>query len=149
MNKKEFSCKVCKRRTIYGNSFHRMCTVCNQQRLIDVNSQKKQFTDTGVKNRWNIPASGRRTGRTYEHKTTGEAEMFMQIWETRSHVCTNCWESLGDEPRTFYFAHIKPKSTHPQLRLKPENIRLLCFECHRLYDAGTREQFNKRTYQNK
>lgn len=65
-------------------------------------------------------------------KVTGEREMFLEIWEEREHFCTNpdCRKFLGHEPKTYFFSHIKPKSTHPELRLEKSNIRLLCFDCH-------------------
>lgn len=81
----------------------------------------------------------------FKRKKTGEAELFRQIWEERGHCCTNCKAFLGSQPRTFFFAHIKPKGNYPELRLDPTNIRLLCLECHRAYDQGTKEQFNKRS----
>ena len=73
-------------------------------------------------------------------KVTGEREMFLEIWNEREHYCSNgekCKNSkngigmyLGSEPKTFYFSHIKPKSTHPELRLVKSNVDLLCYDCH-------------------
>ena len=77
-------------------------------------------------------------------KPTGERDLFMAIWAIRPHICTNCTQDLGQEPKAFFFAHIKGKGANPELRLQPSNIRLLCFECHRIYDQGTKEQFNNR-----
>lgn len=85
-----------------------------------------------------------KTGYRYVKKATGEAEVFKLIWETREHICTNCKDYLGEEARAHYFAHIIPKSREPRLRLEPTNIRLLCMECHRLFDHGTKDKFNAR-----
>ena len=75
---------------------------------------------------------------------TGERELFLKIWQQREHVCTNCGIHLGDEPLAQFFSHIIPKSRGKQYRLDPENISLLCFPCHQLYDHGTRAQFEAR-----
>lgn len=80
----------------------------------------------------------------YKRKPTGEKELFLSIWNTRKHFCTNCGVSLGKEPKVGYFSHIKGKGAYPELRLEESNISLLCLICHQAYDQGTREQFNKR-----
>lgn len=73
-------------------------------------------------------------------KATGEKELFLEIWEERPHYCTNinCKEYLGEEPLTHYFSHMKSKGAHNELRLDKQNITLLCFDCHYIYDNGDR-----------
>lgn len=78
---------------------------------------------------------------TRRRKATGEKKVFLEIWDEREHVCTNCNRHLGSEPRATYFAHIKPKSIYPSLRLDKANIRLLCFECHYAYDHQSKAHF--------
>lgn len=77
-------------------------------------------------------------------KKTGEREMFLEIWQERPHYCTNknCNKWLGNEPRTFFFSHIKPKSVYPQLRLNKNNIQLLCFDCHQIFDFGDKSKID-------
>lgn len=75
-------------------------------------------------------------------KPTGEAELFKAIWIVRPHVCTNCRTALGDEIRTYFFAHIKSKGAHPELRLEPKNISLMCLQCHTAYDTQGKEKFD-------
>jgi len=67
-------------------------------------------------------------------KKIGEKEIFFEIWEEREHYCKNCKSYLGEEPIAQFFAHIKPKSTHPKLRLDKNNIILLCSDCHYALD---------------
>jgi 5-methylcytosine-specific restriction endonuclease McrA len=76
---------------------------------------------------------------------TGEAKLFYEIWSKRPHYCVNCKAYLGNEPRAHYFSHIKSKGAYPELRLDPNNIQLLCIQCHTLYDSGTIEQYKNRT----
>lgn len=91
-----------------------------------------------------VPTPLKRSPIKKKYKATGEAEMFKEIWEERPHVCTNCKVPLGNEAKTWFFAHIHSKKQYPELRLIPANIRLLCFECHQQYDQGTKESFEKR-----
>lgn len=79
-----------------------------------------------------------------KRKTTGEAKLFLEIWEERLHVCVDCGRSLGNEPRSFYFSHEKGKGAHPELRLDKDNIKLRCFECHRNHDQGANYSFTIR-----
>lgn len=77
-------------------------------------------------------------------KPTGEKELFAEIWAERPHVCVNCKVQLGTEARVHYFSHIKPKSTHPELRLNKDNIQILCMDCHNAYDFQGKKNFEKR-----
>ena len=132
-------CIKCGREGEYGKPSLSLCPYCNQKRLADgkeATTKKLVFsTRAGFKNPRPKPRK----------RTTGEAVLFRMVWETRPHQCTNCEANLGSEARTFYFAHILPKSTHPERRLDPLNIRLLCLDCHTAYDHGSEESFNKRT----
>ena len=78
-------------------------------------------------------------------KKTGEKKVFLEIWEEREHICTNCKEHLGSQPIVNYFAHIKPKSTHPELRLEKDNIQLMCMACHYAFDFQGIDKFNSLT----
>ena len=78
-------------------------------------------------------------------KKTGEKALFYKIWQTRPHVCTNCKEYLGNEAKAWHFAHIKPKGLYPELRLDPDNIRLLCYECHYALDFQSKDKFIARS----
>ena len=75
-----------------------------------------------------------------KHKPTGEAQVFKRIWAERPHICEHCSGSLGDDAKTFFFAHIQRKSQAPGLRLIKMNIRLLCIECHMALDAREYEK---------
>lgn len=62
--------------------------------------------------------------------------MFTQIWMERPHYCQHCAKPLGPAMHSYYFSHIKSKGAHPELRLDPDNIQLLCLPCHNKYDNG-------------
>ena len=116
---KLFTCEECGCQTSQGSKFFKLCIKCNKKRLDNKPKPRKVAKP-----------------KIYRKKTTGEREMFLKIWEDRPHVCTECGEHLGNEPRAHYFAHIKPKGKYPELRLMPSNIKLLCIECHRTLDFG-------------
>jgi len=78
-------------------------------------------------------------------KKTGEKDLFWSIWQEREHFCENCGAFLGHEAKTYYFSHIKPKSTHPELRLKKSNVELLCWDCHTSWD-GNKVEYYKRKF---
>lgn len=63
-------------------------------------------------------------------KKTGEAALFFEIWIDRPHYCQHCGHYLGEQPKAHFFHHIKSKGAHPALRLEPENIELVCMDCH-------------------
>lgn len=55
---------------------------------------------------------------------------FMSIWNVRPHTCQICNKNLGPEPLTYMFDHLLEKSKYPHLMWEPENILLVCLECH-------------------
>lgn len=59
-----------------------------------------------------------------------QREMFINIWNKRSHRCENCDTHLGSEPLSYMFDHILEKSKYPDLRYEEENICMLCLDCH-------------------
>ena len=73
-----------------------------------------------------------------KRKATGEKDLFIKIWRERPHYCTKCGKWLGDEPKSFFFSHIRSKGACPELRLVPNNIELLCFNCHQQYEFSTK-----------
>ena len=77
-------------------------------------------------------------------ETTGERVLFLEIWKEREHICENCKEILGEEPKVWMFAHIIGKGANKLLRLVKKNIRLLCYDCHYALDSRGKEEYEKR-----
>jgi Zn finger protein HypA/HybF involved in hydrogenase expression len=123
MNLSSGICTQCKREGRYGKPLLKLCPVCNQKRLNEGKPLKK--------------------GLSKKRKITGEAKLYFHIWQSRKHECENCKINLGNEARSWYFSHIKPKGKYPELRLEESNILLRCLKCHTAYDQGTKEQFEK------
>lgn len=81
-------------------------------------------------------------------KSTGEYQLFLEIWGEREHKCSNCKADLSENVsrRSFvkYFSHQKSKGAFPELRLDKNNIELNCPPCHDLWEFGDREKFSLR-----
>lgn len=142
-------CSGCGRETYIQNKTKNLCSTCIYKRShegktqIEVQYEKsKQKLNNGNGFGFrpgqcsgnDFQSSKRPTKSNWNKKVkvTGEREMFLEIWEERPHYCTNpdCRTFLGNEPKTVFFSHIKPKSVYSELRLEKSNVRLLCFSCH-------------------
>lgn len=86
------------------------------------------------------------------YKPTGEKDMFMDIWNERSHISFLSGKKLDEfENSPFFFnlfAHLFPKGKYPKERLNVDNIVLLTPEEHFLMDQGTIEQRDKYAHDN-
>lgn len=77
---------------------------------------------------------------TYKKKPTGELELFKSIWQERGPHSEISGQYLG-EFNICYFAHILPKAKnkYPHFKLNPDNICIMSFDEHFIYD----NQFHK------
>lgn len=67
-----------------------------------------------------------------ENRRTLEADklFYLEIWVASPHVCGECDRKLGREPLTLFFHHLLEKRNYPEFRYTPENIAILCADCH-------------------
>ena len=72
-------------------------------------------------------------------KPSGELEVFKEIWDERHHVSELSGKPLG-KFNVCYFSHIISKGSRPDLRGSKENIMLMTFDEHQLWEFGTKEQ---------
>ena len=63
-----------------------------------------------------------------------QKNLFKEIWSKRKHNCFVCKKHLGNEAKTFYFAHVLSKGAYPKYKLLHNNIVLLCRDHHYQYD---------------
>jgi len=56
-------------------------------------------------------------------------EFRRQVCERDGHRCRRCGERVNRK-RGMHMHHLRPWKAHPELRLAPDNIVLLCRECH-------------------
>lgn len=57
---------------------------------------------------------------------------YLKVWLSKPHICEACGKSLGNKPKTYNFDHILEKGNkkYAHLRHEPDNICLLCMDCH-------------------
>ncbi len=65
-----------------------------------------------------------------------DIKFYFDIWQGVAHICTSCKKQLGDEANMMYFHHMLPKQHYPELRHTPENIMILCPDCHANVESG-------------
>ncbi len=83
--------------------------------------------------RYSIPkVSKKRQKKLAEQKVTAErdAEFYKEVYAASPHKCQNCDCKLPRTPSNFMFHHLLEKRNYPQYRYVPENIAILCLECH-------------------
>jgi hypothetical protein len=73
-------------------------------------------------------------------KATGEGEFLDSILESREH--TSFISGLPIEGGRPNCAHVLPKGAYPELKYDPENIVLLTWKEHQLFDQGTEQDRN-------
>lgn len=72
------------------------------------------------------------------YKTTGERNLFMEIWNERLHVSEVSGTPLGEDPKAGFFAHCLSKGAFPGFRLRKDGIFLLTLNEHAEYDGAMR-----------
>ncbi len=117
-------CRKCGRETVIVNKTHCLCDSCNYKRL-----------HNGL-SRFEYNLAARKTIHQARRKSTGEAQLFKEIWMERPHICSHCGRQLSSPMRAGYFSHIHSKGARPDLRLCKDNIELLCLECHARHEFG-------------
>lgn len=63
-------------------------------------------------------------------------EFYKEIWAASPHSCVECKRKLGKIPSTLFFHHLLPKRSHPQYRHVPENIAVVCADCHQQVESN-------------
>lgn len=59
-----------------------------------------------------------------------DEEFYKMVWLASKHECQNCNCKLPKTPYNWMFHHLLEKRNYPQYRHTPENIMILCLECH-------------------
>ena len=70
-------------------------------------------------------------------KSSGQKELFIEIWNEREHVSELSGKHLGNDMNAWFFAHILSKGSNPHLKLNKDNIMLLTQEEHWQLDQNT------------
>lgn len=101
--------------------------------LREIQELKARSGEPKPKKKYVIPKISEKRKRQIENdKATLERdkEFYREIYAASPHKCQNCDCKLPKEPQTFMFHHLLEKRNYPQYRYIPENIMILCLECH-------------------
>lgn len=136
-------CKVCGENT-WGNNSKGVCPECVYKRNHGGKSMREVSFEKMKQKELEQKASGspKKRIKVVFKKSTGEKELFEEIWGERAHYCQNenCNKFLGNTPNIQFFSHRKSKGARPELRLEKSNIDLLCCDCHHEWEFGDRNK---------
>ena len=66
-----------------------------------------------------------------------QKDLFDKIWTERPHYSEFSGEELGEEAKSFFFAHVLAKGAYPNFKCYEQNIVLLTMREHMLLDGQT------------
>ena len=123
-------CKNCKQQKKLVNSFHGLCSFCNNKRLEDAKNSKpcnhnkieRGALKTDANRIERNVASGVKPTKKKNNKTKDE---FL--------------DPSGKVNARYRYSHIIPKSISPELRHSIDNINHLCMSCHQKWDFGDKK----------
>lgn len=101
--------------------------------LREIQELKNRRGEPKPKKKYVIPkVSEKRKKQIQKDKATFERdkEFYKEVYTASPHKCQNCFRNLPRHPQTFMFHHLLEKRNYPQFRYVPENIMILCLECH-------------------
>ena len=131
-------CKQCGRTTFIQSKIKHLCPECVYQN----NHGGKTRQQVAIERQ---KAKTPKPIKTKFKEATGERKMFLQIWSERPHYCINCGKYLGEVPKASFFSHREAKSVNNSNRLNPDNIDLLCFDCHFARDMQGQKIYENRS----
>lgn len=137
-------CNRCHKEKIIQNKTKGLCGDC----VYELNHNGKSRFEVAIEKQKSKSIKSyiikRKSSKPYIRKSTGEKELFLEIWQEREHVCVNCKCYLGEEPKVHFFAHKTSKGADVTKRLDKNNIELNCFDCHFARDHQGIEAYNAR-----
>jgi|10_taG_2_1085330.scaffolds.fasta_scaffold219980_2 predicted restriction endonuclease len=125
------------------------CSVCGQVRPM-YNVRKKLCGYCWKKSKvhtWKANSTIKRTPLKKVNKKTSakinaDVKFYNSIWNDSNHYCENCNIYLGEQLNKSYISHILSKGAYPKHRHNNENINVLCFNCHQLWEFGDKTKMS-------
>lgn len=102
-------------------------------RAENIRNIKAKSAEPKVKKKYVIPkVSKKRQKKLEEQKELSKLDeaFYKEVWAASPHKCQNCGCKLPRTPYNWMFHHLLEKRNYPQYRHVPENIMILCLECH-------------------
>lgn len=125
-------CKECGTEQYIISRTHMLCQKHNNIRL--------HGSEYGKQYEWNKELSEKA-----KEQIALDEELYEKVFNRdKYHRCKNCNTKLPSEFRDskgkvrarWRYAHILPKSTHPEIRHEVDNVISLCLKCHTQLDQG-------------
>lgn len=94
---------------------------------------KNEANEPKPKKRYAIPKVSKKRQKKLEDQKELlklDEEFYKEVWVASPHKCQNCDCGLPKTPYNWMFHHLLEKRNYPQYRHIPENIAILCLECH-------------------
>jgi 5-methylcytosine-specific restriction endonuclease McrA len=94
---------------------------------------KEQANEPKPKKHYVIPKVSKKRQKKLEDQKEllkKDEAFYKEVYAASPHKCQNCDRTLPRTPSNFMFHHILEKRNYPQYRHVPENIAILCLECH-------------------
>lgn len=101
--------------------------------LREIQDLKNKANEPKPKKKYVIPkVSKKRQKKLEEQKELlkQDEEFYKEVWAASDNRCQNCDCKLPRTPSNFMFHHLLEKRNYPKFRHTPENIAILCLECH-------------------
>ena len=101
--------------------------------LREIQDLKSKANDPKPIKRYVIPKISKKRQKKLEAQKDilkQDEEFYKEVWAASPHKCQNCDCKLPKTPYNWMFHHLLEKRNYPQFRHVPENIMILCLECH-------------------
>lgn len=116
---------------VYSQNSRQLCTECTREKHRQ-SAESKGFTVKEKSNEFNTNfKTPKIKHRSEKGKEIVKAELllFQKIFKERPPFCEWCKASITVfSPMNYH--HLRPKGSHPELRLVESNIVKICAECH-------------------
>lgn len=101
--------------------------------LKELQNIREQRDEPKTKKVYSIPKVSKKRQKKLEDQKDlqkKDRDFYMEVWHASPHKCQNCDRRLPKTPSNWMFHHLLPKAKYPKFRHTPENISILCFDCH-------------------
>lgn len=101
--------------------------------LREIQDIKNRANEPKPKKKYVIPkVSKKRQKKLEEQKELLKQDeaFYKEVWAASDNRCQNCDCKLPKMPCNWMFHHLLEKRNYPQFRHVPENIMILCLQCH-------------------
>lgn len=104
---------------------HRVCNKCDKKLMIKFFEKPTSLICDKCKRK--SKRVKKQSSKSYIIKAKTK-ELRLQILERDNHRCQKC--GVSDEEKVLHLSHVYTKGAHPELRLDPDNVKMLCHKCH-------------------